>query len=237
MEERLQFLFFWIKENRQRILWGFSTFFICLAIFFWKQRGVLSSSNSKHYLESKQLSSGWEQNPVSNIESYQALKKAVASSLVLKEKMGTDLLTYSLMHQESDQAQNVLQDILRRIGTGASYHLSFTKTSMLMSRHEWENALNEAHNLHESLTKQTTHSSSIESIGKQLMAYNLFRIAFLQKQLSFYEQEQNTLSTLEALLKEIPNEWGQSPRNQVFSLLDYVSFRQQQLKQIVKASS
>ncbi len=230
MEERLQFLFFWIKENRQRILWGFSTFFVCLAIFFWKQRGVLSSSSSTHYLESKQLFGGWEQNPISNIESYQSLKTAIASSLVLKEKMSTDLLTYSLMHQEPDLAQNVLQDILRRVGSSASYHLSFTKTSMLMSRHEWENALNEALILHENLTKQTSQSSSIESVGKQLMAYNLFRIAFLQKQLSFYEQEQNTLSALKDLLKEIPNEWSQSPRNQGFSLLDYVSLRQQQLK-------
>lgn len=231
MEERLQFLLFWIKENRQRILWGFSTFFVCLAIFFWKQREALSSSGSSHYLETKRLFSSGEQSPVSNIESYESLKKAIASSLVLKETMSTDLLTYSLMHDQPDQAQNVLQDILMRVGTSAKYHLSFTKTSMLMNAHEWEKALNEAQTLQETLTKQT-----IPSLGKQLMAYNLFRIGFLQKQLALYEQEQNTLSSLESLLKEISKE-QHSGSQQGFSLIDYVLLRQLQLKQMLKASS
>lgn len=231
MEERLQFLLFWIKENRQRILWGFSTFFVCLAIFFWKQREVLSSSGSSHYLETKRLFSNGEQNPVSNIESYESLKKAIASSLVLKETMSTDLLTYSLMHDQPNQTQNVLQDILKRVGTSAKYHLAFTKTSMLMNAHEWEKALNEAQTLQETLTNQT-----IPPLGKQLMAYNLFRIGFLQKQLALYEQEQNTLSSLESLLKEISKE-QHSGSQQGFSLIDYVLLRQLQLKQMLKASS
>ena len=235
----------WISEHSKTILLSFITL-IMLAFFLFQLMGKFSAGKKSDYLEVQQAFNAWVSQEKEDRNLLKNLEKPLSRHPELQAKFGNQIAQRLLSLGEVNKADAYAKAALVRSQDLTSpYYSRFSRNTLMISQGKFLEALEEAKRLKVDLEKDDafwdTRDKFIRS-GTILYAYNLVRIASLERELGSKEGElkaweelvQNAgWKSLPANMKTYdPEAWAlleQNFKQGSISLLDYIEQRKKEL--------
>jgi hypothetical protein len=236
----------WISEHSKTILLSFVTL-IVLSFFLFQLTGKLSNGKKSDYLQVQKAFHNWLSKETQDPQLLSNLEKPLRSHPELEAKFGTHIAQRLLGHDEVRKADVYASAALKRTQELTSpYYSRFSRNTLVISQGKYAEALEEAKRLKKELETDDAFWDGRDKFirsGSILYAYNLVRIASLQRQLGSKEGE---LEAWEELVRNAG--WKDRPVNlktydpeayallaQNFSqgditLLDFIEQRKKELK-------
>lgn len=236
----------WISEHGKTILLSLVTL-ILMSFFLFHLMGKFTSGKKSDYLEIEHAFSAWISQKVQDHNLLKNLEKPLDRHPELQAKFGTRIAQRLLGLGDADKANPYAKAaLIRSHDLTSSYYSRFSHNSLLISQGKYQEALDEAKRLKDDLDKDDPfweRQDKLVRSGTILYAYNLLRIASLERQLGYKEDE---IKAWDELVKNAG--WKGEPANmktydpeayallaQNFkqgnvSLLDFIERRKQELK-------
>ncbi len=237
----------WISEHSKKILLSFLTL-IVLSFCLFQLMGKLSTGKKSDYLEIQNAFSAWASDESQDPHIPKALQSPLSRHPELEGKFGTPIAQRLLTLGDAKMADKYAKAALHRTHDLTSpYYERFSRNTLLISRGEFAPALEAAKQLKSDLEQDDAFWEGRDKLihsGTVLYAYNMVRIAALERQLGSKEGE---LKAWEELVRNAG--WKDRPSNpktydpeayallaQNFtqgdvSLLDYIEQRKKELTQ------
>lgn len=237
----------WISEHSKTILLSFITL-IMLAFFLFQLMGKFSAGKKSDYLEIEQAFNAWVSQETEDRNLLKNLEKPLSRHPELQAKFGNQIAQRLLSLGDVNKADAYAKAALVRAQDLTSpYYSRFSRNTLMISQGKYSEALEEAKRLKIDLEKDDafweTRDKFIRS-GTILYAYNLMRIASLERELGSKDGElkawedlvQNAgWKSLPANMKTYDAEaWAlleQNFKQGSISLLDYIEQRKKELKE------
>lgn len=214
---------------------------ICIALLAIYQFGRFERKSPQAYLEANAMYAKW-QDP----QAFNKLEKLVSLHPELQTKFGGLIAQRLLSIGETKRATAYMTAVLERAqGLISPYYAQFSETTLLIAENKLTIALEESKQLKSDLEKEASLWEQMESqqrSGGLLYAYNLIRIAALERELGSKEGERAAWdelmcnagwSKVEVPTKTYdPKAYETLARNfqsGSFSLLDYIKQRKKEL--------
>jgi hypothetical protein len=235
----------WIIEHSKTILLSFITL-ILLAFLLFQLMGKVSSGKKSDYLEVQKAFTAWVSQETEDHNLLKDLEKPLSRHPELQAKFGNQIAQRLLSLGDVNKADAYAKAALVRSRDLTSpYYSRFSRNTLMISQGKYLEALEEAKRLKIDLEKDDAFWESRDKFirsGTILYAYNLVRIASLERQLGSKEGE---LKAWEELVQNAG--WKSLPANMKtydpeayallaqnftqgdISLLDYIEQRKKEL--------
>lgn len=181
--ELKQTSFRWLISNSKAISIVLVVFLAgCFALF--QLSGRSSKKNFKEFLIANNLFTKWKENQLDNKDALDKLKKIIEELPQLKTKFEPAIAKQLLISQSGDVDSSLAAKTLKRIQKDQPYFSQFGYTTILISNNAYQDALEQAEKLKKNLDNDAEFwekQSSEGSYGHVLYAFNLLRLALLQK--------------------------------------------------------
>lgn len=201
----------WISEHSKSILLSFITL-IVLSFFLFQLTGKFSSGSKSDYLQVQKAFHAWISKDSQDLKLLKNLEKPLKSHPELEAKFGTHIAQRLLSLGEASKAGGYANAALKRSQELTSpYYSRFTRNTLLISQGKYAQALEESKQLKVELEQDHIFWENRDKFirsGTILYAYNLLRIASLEGQLGFKENE---LEAWDELLRNAG--WKERPSN------------------------
>lgn len=237
----------WISEHSKTILFSFLSLFV-LSFCLFQLMGKFSSGSKSDYLEAQNAFSVWSEGEESDPKALKNLEKPLSRHPELQAKFGNHIAQRLLSLGEAKKADGYISAALKRTRELTTpYYSRFTDNTLAISHGKFEPALEEAKRLKADLEQDDAFWEGRDKFVKSgtiLYAYNLLRIAALERQVGSKEGE---LKAWEELVKNAG--WKERPVNMKMydpeayallaqnftqgdvSLLDFIEQRKKELTQ------
>lgn len=235
----------WLAEHSKTVLLSFATF-ILMAFFLFQLVGKFSTGNKSGYHEVHKAYKAWASQDTQDQKLFKKLEKPLSRHPELQAKFGNQIAQRLLSLGDVSKASFYAKDALARSQDLTSpYYSRFARNTLMISQGKYLEALEEAKCLKTDLEKDDAFWESRDKVirsGTILYAYNLVRIASLERQLGSKEGE---LKAWDELVKNAG--WKDLPANMKvydpdayslleqnftqgdISLLDYIEQRKKEL--------
>ncbi len=237
----------WISEHSKKIL---SSFVVLIGLSFCLSQiiGKFSTRGKSDYLEAQNAFRAWVSSETLNPKIPVALSKPLSRHPELKTKFGAHIAQRLLAFGEAKHSEQYAAASLKRShDLKTPYYDRFSQNSLAIVQGKYPEALEEAKRLKSDLEQDDAFWDSRDKFirsGVILYAYNLVRIASLEKELGSKEGE---LVAWDDLIRN--SGWKEPPHNQKMydpeayahlaqnftqgdvSLLDYIEQRRKELTQ------
>jgi hypothetical protein len=201
----------WISEHSKTILLSFVTL-ILLSFCLFQLAGKLSTGKKSDYLEVQNAFGAWVSQETQDHKLLKNLEKPLSRHPELQAKFGTQiaqrLLSLGDVHKADVYAKAAL---VRSQDLTSPYYSRFSRNTLIISQGKYLDALEEAKRLKSDLEKDDAfweRQDKFVRSGTVLYAYNLVRIASLERQLGSKEGE---LKAWDELVQNAG--WKDSPTN------------------------
>ncbi len=175
----------WISDHSRTVLISLASLLILLFILF-QLTGKFSVSRQSDFIEAQSAYSAWVTAKISNDELFKKLEKPLKKSPELQAKFGALVAQHFLTINDPKNAEAFAKQSWKRTGNLLSpYYAEFSKTSLLVSQGRLEEALLAARGLKSNMVEDKGFWASRDKMirsGGLLYAYNLIRIAALEKE-------------------------------------------------------
>ena len=194
----------WISEHSKTLIASFTTLIVLTVCLFQVSNKFFSDNRS-----SEQAFKAWASSKETDS---QLLKKLETGDASLKTKFGNQIAQRLLVLGEIGKAQDYAKATLKRThDLTSSYYSRFSNNTLSIASGNYGAALEEAKQLKNDLEKDDTfwnnHDKSVKS-GTVLYAYNLLRIASLERELGSIQGE---LAAWDEFLQNAG--WNKQPKN------------------------
>lgn len=201
----------WISENSKTILLSFITL-IVLSFTLFQFMGRSPLSKKSDYWEVHKAFNAWSAQEGHDQKMLKSLEGPLSHYPELEAKFGAHIAQRLLYFGDVKKADRYAKAALNRVGDLMSpYYERFSRNSLLITQGQFAPALEEAKRLKSELENDDAFWERRDKIvrsGTILYAYNLLRIASLERQLGSKEGE---LKAWEELVNNAG--WNGSPRN------------------------
>ena len=181
-----------LTEHRKVVLLCLLTLVVLLFTLF-QLRGKFSMGGGADYLEAQRAFSVWSEGEGSNPEAFKSLEKPLASHPELRAKFGTLIAQRLLSLGETKKADRYISACLKRTrALTSAYYSRFADNTLAIAHGKYGAALEEAKRLKADLEKDDAFWQERDRLvksGTVLYAYNLVRIAALERQMGSKEGE------------------------------------------------
>lgn len=202
------------------------------------------------YIEANSLFNEWFSAPKADKDSFQKLEKVISRHPELETKFGALIAERCLQLNDKTSAKKHALAAIKRTGS-SSYYEQFAKTSLQIADGKTKDALSASKGLKLEMEEDTAFWEKQDSLvrhGSLLYAFNLLRIAFLEKEagtpiteMKAWEDFEKHLGSVNAgfmVKTDHPEAYqmlAQSFSDQNISLLDYIQHRKQVLSSILES--
>jgi hypothetical protein len=237
----------WISEHSKTILLSFITL-IVLSFCLFQLMGKFSPGKKSDYLEVQNAFSAWVAQETQDHNLLKNLERPLSHHPELQAKFGTQIAQRLLSLGDVSRADVYAKAaLIRSQDLTSPYYSRFSQNTLTISQGKFSDALEEAKRLKIDLEKDDAFWERRDKFirsGTVLYAYNLVRIASLERQLGSKEGE---LKAWEELVKNAG--WKERPENSKtfdpdayallaqnftqgdISLLDFIEQRRKELAQ------
>jgi hypothetical protein len=189
----------WISEHSKIILVSLATFLVlCFCLFQFM--GRFSNGNKSDYLEAQTAFSAWTAHEVPSHKIPKALANPLNRHPELQAKFGTHIAQRLLAFGETKNAGRYAGAAFKRSqDLKTPYYDRFSRNTLAIAGGEYLSALEEAKRLKSDLEADDAFWQSRDSFvrsGAILYAYNLMRIASLERELGSKEGEKKAWEEL-----------------------------------------
>ncbi len=181
----------------------YAAVFVGMVAIFTAYFANRSSDTQTH--AAQQAFDRWKQSPT-DPDLEKKMHNALARAPQLKQALRAEIAQTLLSAGLTEASEVAAQDSLRLLEKESPFHASFAHTTFLIEKKQYQAALEQATSLKEKLVP-TKHRSI-------LYAYNLLRIALLQKQLANGSGELAAWKEIKSLLE------SQEPKSDAAQLLE-----------------
>ncbi|MBS0653798.1 MAG: hypothetical protein JSR39_09800 [Verrucomicrobia bacterium] len=175
----------WVSDHSKTVLISLASLLILLFTLF-QVTGKFSGSRRSDFIEAQSAYSAWVAAKISNDELFKKLEKPLKRSPELQAKFGALVAQHFLTINDPKNAEAFAKQSWKRTGNLLSpYYTEFSKTSLLVSQGKLQEALVAARGLKSKMAEDTKFWESRDKMirsGGLLYAYNLIRIAALEKE-------------------------------------------------------
>ena len=191
----------WLKDHKKQISYGALLFCIFL-IFIYRLIASQTAKAEANYLAMANAAS-IVSNPDASSEKRAValtdLRKLLEDSPNLQAKYDGLIAQQLLLEKKIDEATPYINQTLSRVkGEDSPYYIDFSKTSVTLAGGKKEEALKEAYLLRDKMLQVKPEDSSTQ-FGGVLYAFNLIRIALLEKDFQNKELEQKAWQELQQM--------------------------------------
>lgn len=152
-------------------------------------------------------------------DTFAGLESVLKKQSSLRTKYGTAIAQELIDRKEAKGAEPYFSASFERLSTETPYHRSYAKTTLLIGQKDYLAALVEARNLKDKLAQES------RSNLRMLKAFNLLRIAFLEKQAGSEKGELAALKEFESGDIEAAHQVGETFKAEQLTLTDYIAHR------------
>lgn len=186
----------WIQENKKTLSYGFLTLLL-LIVLLYRLFASQTDQEEKDYVASMQAASLIE-NPATvdnkRDNAIASLIQITEQNPGLKTKYDGLIGEQLLIQKKVNEANPFINRTFSRVqGDAAHFYIDFAKTSVLLAEGNTVEGLKQAYLLKDALNQQETVISGV------LYAFNLLRIAFLEKQAGHPDLEKKAFNELRQL--------------------------------------
>ncbi|MBI3236098.1 MAG: hypothetical protein HYZ48_00035, partial [Chlamydiales bacterium] len=164
-----------------------------LLLFFTVLQMTRSFSSGSDFAKAQSAYSSWVALESPDKKIFSQLEKPLSSSAEVQAKFGALVAQKFLTLKDAKNAENFMKQSWKRTQNLLSpYYAAFSKTSLLIARGDLKKALELSKDLKTQMTKDTSfwdHQDKMIRSGSLLYAYNLIRIATLEKEIGSIEAE------------------------------------------------
>jgi hypothetical protein len=182
----------WIAEHSKTILLSFATL-IVTAFCLFQLVGRFSAGNKSDYHEVHRAYKAWASQDTQDQKLFKNLEKPLNHHPELQAKFGNQIAQRLLSLGDVNKANVYAKSALARSqNLTTPYYSRFAKNTLMISQGKFAEALEEAKCLKTDLEKDDVFWESRDKVirsGTILYAYNLVRIASLERQLGSKEGE------------------------------------------------
>lgn len=182
----------WISDNSKIILLSFVTL-IVLSFTLSQLMGKISMGKKSDYLEVHRAFRAWSANEGHDLKMLRSLEGPLSRHPELESKFGAHIAQRLLCFGDVKKADRYAKAALDRAGDLMSpYYERFSRNTLLISRGQFAPALEEANHFKLELENDDAFWEGRDKFvrsGTVLYAYNLVRIAALERQLGSNEGE------------------------------------------------
>jgi len=175
----------WLADNGKMVL-IIATALIVLLFSIYQMIGKFSGRSRSDFTQADIAFSQWASKEKFDPELFKQLQKPLSSHPELNQKFGAMIAQRLLSFNEGKKAQFFGQAALKRTqGASTDYYTQFSKSSLMISDGKLKEALVEAKKLKLALEEDVGFWASqprTARSGSLLYAFNLVRIAFLEKE-------------------------------------------------------
>lgn len=180
----------WFAAHGNKILYGVVSIIVLLFfLFFWNQR---FSGGRSDYLKVDAAFSNWFNQEKHDSMLFKQVKEPLERHPELAAKFGGLIAQRLLTLGESNLARGFAESVLKRTKNVLScpYHSLFSENTLMISQGCFKEALSASHQLKLCMeVDEALWTPSIVNAGRILYAYNLLRIAALERQAGSPEGE------------------------------------------------
>ena len=191
----------WIKDNKKQISYGF--LLLCLAlILLYRAFANQTAKAEENYLAMASIAS-IVNNPDAPAEKRATaladLRRLLESSPNLQAKYDGLIAQSLISNQKIDEAMPYINQTFSRIkGEDSPYYIDYSKTSIALASGKKEDALKEAYALRDKMLQVAPADRSVQ-FGGILYAFNLIRIALLEKEFQNKDAEKKAWQELQQM--------------------------------------
>lgn len=238
-EEELSPILIYILENRKNLAYScFFAFLILLSVI--KALGYYRQNRNQELVEIQKTYQEFSSQSLNSSQKkghLEKLEKLLDSHDELKGKYDALIAQSLLLSQVPEKADIFLSRALKRIKSSHyPYHAKYAQISLLLTKSEWNQALQETLKLQDALKDEKVKDPS--NFSYLIYTFNLMRVAFLYQKLKQKEEESIAWQELKKSLnnpnimdseKILQNAINQAFKKNSISLLDYIEYRQKAL--------
>jgi len=182
----------WISDHSKMVL-IFLASLLLISFAFFQFTDKMSRNSLSDFIEAQLAYSSWVSGQANSQELFKKLERPLKKNSELQVKFGALVAQRFLTMNDPAQAEPFAKQLWKRTGhLLSSHYIEFSKTSLLISQSKFENALEAARTLRLKMNEDaqfcTTQDQLIRS-GRLLYAYNLIRIAALEKEAGSFAGE------------------------------------------------
>ncbi len=182
----------WVTEHSRTILIGLMSL-ILLAFFLFQVSGKLSTGKKSDYLEVQRAFTAWTAEEKQDPKLFAGLEKPLSRHPELEAKFGTHIAQRLLSLGDVRKAGQYATAALKRShALTSSYYERFSRNTLAISQGKYPEALEEAKQMKAELEKDGAFWEKRDKLvhsGTLLYAYNLLRIAALERETGSKEGE------------------------------------------------
>lgn len=175
----------WIADHSKTILISLASLLILLFTLY-QITGKFSGHGRSDFIEAQSAYSAWVAAKISNDELFQKLERPLKKNPELQAKFGALVAQHFLTINDPKNAEAFAKQSWKRTSNFLSpYYTEFSKTSLLVSQGKLQQALTAAKGLKSRMAEDSGFWASRDKMirsGGLLYAYNLIRIAALEKE-------------------------------------------------------
>lgn len=182
----------WIAENSKTILISLASLLILLFSLV-QITGKYSKGRNVDFFEAQKAYSAWVSSEIGDEELFHKLEKPLNRNPELQAKFGALVAQHFLSLNDAKMAEIYAKQAMKRTANLLSpYYVAFSKNSLLVSKSEFHQALQAAKELKEKMAEDASFWNNKDKMirsGGLLYAYNLIRIAALEREVGTPEAE------------------------------------------------
>lgn len=175
----------WISDHSRTVLISLASLLILLFALY-QVTGKFSGHRRSDFIEAQSAYSRWVAAKIGNDELFKKLERPLKRSPELQTKFGALIAQHFLTINDPKNAEAFAKQSWKRTSNLLSpYYTEFSKTSLLVSQGKLQEALMAARGLKARMAEDTAFLESRDKMirsGGLLYAYNLIRIAALEKE-------------------------------------------------------
>jgi hypothetical protein len=182
----------WVSENSKTVLAALATLFVVLFCLY-QLSGKVSSQRRSDFLEAQASYSAWISAVASDAELFKQLEKPLKRHPELQAKFGSLIAQHCLgLDERGAGLKYAVASLKRTRNLSLPYYTQFSENSLKIVNRKFPEALAAAKNLKMQMEKDSAFWESRDKMirsGHLLYAYNLLRIASLEREIGSKEGE------------------------------------------------
>lgn len=191
----------WIKDHKKQISYGFLLFCLFL-VFLYRLIASQTAKAEENYL-ALASAAAIVNNPEAPADkravALSDLRRLLESSPNLQAKYDGLIAQQLILEKKIDEANPYIQQTLSRVkGEDSPYYLDYSKTSIALASGKKEESLKEAYALRDKMLQVKPADRSVQ-FGGVLYAFNLIRIALLEKEFQNKDAEKKAWQELQQM--------------------------------------
>lgn len=191
----------WIKDHKKQLSYGFLLFCLFL-VFLYRIFASQTAKAEENYIALASAAS-IVNNPEASTEKRTAaladLRRLLENSPNLQAKYDGLIAQSLILEKKIDEATPYIEQTFSRVkGEDSPYYIDYSKTSIALAGGKKEEALKEAYLLRDKMLQVEPANRSTQ-FGGILYAFNLIRIALLEKELQNKDAEKKAWQELKQM--------------------------------------